>query len=159
MSSEPQACLMAANAASISASLVTSSGRMSFEPSDSASGCDALLELLVDVGERELGAFAMHGLRDAPGDGTIGRNADDERALSAQEPHVYLPLAESTRPAFCQPRTGEGSEISGRRTLTVSFWPGRSVDCLLMPFQLTRSDTVTPNTCAMRDSVSPLRTL
>ena len=49
----------------------------------------ALLELLVDVGERELGAFAVHGLRDAPGDGTIGCDADDERAFSAQETHVY----------------------------------------------------------------------
>src|SRR5688500_6021140 len=28
-----------------------------------------------------------------------------------------------------------------------------------MPFQLTRSETVTPNTLAMRESVSPLRTL
>ena len=72
----------------------------------------AFLELLVDVGERELGAFAMHGLRDAPGDGTIGRHADDERALSAQETHVY-PLHELTRPAFCQPRPQRGDEISG----------------------------------------------
>src|SRR5689334_3886050 len=46
-----------------------------------------------------------------------------------------------------------------RRTLTVSFWPGRSVACLLMPFQLTRSETETPKTWAIRESVSPLRTL
>ena len=44
---------------------------------------------VVDVREREFSSFAVHGLRDAPGDGTIGRHADDESALSAQETHVY----------------------------------------------------------------------
>jgi hypothetical protein len=33
------------------------------------------------------------------------------------------------------------------------------VEGLLIPFQLTRSETVTPKTFAMRDNVSPLRTL
>ncbi len=151
---------MAANALSISASLVTSSGRTIFEPSDSASGCDAFLELLVDVGEREFGAFAVHGLGDAPGDGTIGCDADDECAFTAEEPHVVCPLADE-KPAFCQLRQKgrEGTLDQRPRTLTVSFWPGRSTDWRLMPFQLTRSETETPNTCAIRDSVSPLRTL
>ncbi len=58
---------------------------MSFEPSDSRERLDALFHLVVDVGEGELGAFAMHGLRDAPGDGAIGGDADDERAFAAQE--------------------------------------------------------------------------
>jgi hypothetical protein len=30
----------------------------------------------------------MHGLRDAPGDGTIRGHADDQRALAAHESHV-----------------------------------------------------------------------
>ena len=100
----------------------------------------------------------MHGLRDAPGNGTIRRDADDQRAFAAHESHVY-PLWPDDEAGILPASPGEDRRgIQRRRTLTVSFWPGRSVECLLMPFQLTRSDTVTPNTCAMRDSVSPLRT-
>ena len=43
---------------------------------------DALLHLVVDVGEGELGAFTMHRLRDTPCDRAVGRDADDERALT-----------------------------------------------------------------------------
>ena len=109
----------------------------------------AILELLVDVGERELGAFAMHGLRDAPGDGTIGCDADDERALTAQETHVN-PLWQLNEAGILPASPVSRGRNQRRRTLTVSFWPGRSIECLLMPFQLTRSDTVTPNT--LRDA-------
>ncbi len=91
----------------------------------------------------------MHGLRDAPGDGTIGCHADDERALAAEEAHVdpLVLAANETRPAFCQPRRSSGNSPPAtaamavrqwRRTLTVSRWPGRSVECRVMPFQLTQ---------------------
>src|SRR5688572_31339760 len=102
----------------------------------------------------------MHGLRDAPGDRTIGRHADDESALAAQKAHVK-PLANENDEAGILPASPgiRGNSGQSRRTLTVRRWPGRNVDWRLMPFQLTRSLTVTPNTCAMRESVSPLRTL
>ena len=48
---------------------------------------DALLHLVVGVGEGELGAFAMHGLGDAPGDRTICRHAHDEGALAGKKSH------------------------------------------------------------------------
>ena len=129
MSREPQACLSAANAESISASLVTSSGSDELRAQRLGQRLDAFLELLVDVGERELGAFAMHGLGDAPGDGTIGRDADDQRALAAQEPHVVCPLADDEAGILPASPEDEGRN-QRRRTLTVSFWPGRSIDWL-----------------------------
>ena len=44
------------------------------DPSDLGERHDALGHAF-DVRERELRALAMHGLRDAPGDGAIGREA------------------------------------------------------------------------------------
>src|SRR5687768_15787163 len=45
----------------------------------------------------------MHCLCDAPGDRTIGCNANDECALTAEKPHVYS-LWTGRSPAFCQLR-------------------------------------------------------
>src|SRR5688572_17829153 len=108
----------------------------------------------------------MHGLRDAPGNGTIRRHADDQRAFAAHESHVSPNELDQAGHSASHANFSGGHSASltyqrgnqRRRTLTVSFCPTRSVECLLMPFQFTRSDTVTPNTCAMRESVSPLRT-
>src|ERR1700733_1828569 len=47
----------------------------------------ALLQLVVKVGEGERGAFAMHRLRDAPGNGAVGGDANDERALAGEKAH------------------------------------------------------------------------
>ncbi len=49
---------------------------------------DPFLELVVGVGEGEGGAFALHGLGDAPGDGPVRGNADDEGALAREKTHV-----------------------------------------------------------------------
>ena len=89
MSSEPQACLSGGERRVDLGVVGDVELHGEFRAERLGQRLHAILELLVDVRERELGAFAMHGLRDAPGDGTIGRDADDERALSAQETHVY----------------------------------------------------------------------
>ena len=51
------------------------------------------LELVVLVGVGDLGAFPVHGLGDAPGDGTIAGDADDQCPFSCQESHVSSPLS------------------------------------------------------------------
>ncbi len=48
---------------------------------------DARLELVVDVGERELRAFAMHRVGDAPGDRAVADDARDQCALAVQKSH------------------------------------------------------------------------
>ena len=48
---------------------------------------DAILDAVVLVGEGQLGAFALHGPRDAPGDGPFGGESDDQGLLSGQESH------------------------------------------------------------------------
>ena len=48
---------------------------------------DAGFQLVVLVAERELGAFAAHGLRNAPGDRAVAREADDDGPLSCEESH------------------------------------------------------------------------
>ena len=45
----------------------------------------------LDVREGQRGALAMHGLRDSPGDGTVGGKADDQRAFAAQKSHALFP--------------------------------------------------------------------
>src|SRR6266513_1126626 len=55
---------------------------------------DALFHLVVDVGEGELGTLAVHGLRDAPRDGAIGRNAYDEGTLAGEKSHDEPPGAD-----------------------------------------------------------------
>ena len=55
---------------------------------------DALLQLVVDVGEGELRPLAMHRLRDAPGDRAIGGDAHDERALAGEKSHSAVPASE-----------------------------------------------------------------
>ena len=39
--------------------------------------------------ERELGALGVHGSSDAPGNGTVRGQADDQRAFTAQKTHCY----------------------------------------------------------------------
>ena len=53
----------------------------------SGGGLDALLQLVVLIGEGELRAFAVHGLGGAPGDGTVAGDADDEDLLVVQKAH------------------------------------------------------------------------
>ena len=55
-----------------------------------------LLELVVLIAERELGAFAPHGLRDSPRDRAIAREPDDDRALACEETHQPLCSVTST---------------------------------------------------------------
>ena len=43
----------------------------------------------LDVGKCQFGAFAMHRLRDAPRDGSIRREPDDQGTLAAQETHDF----------------------------------------------------------------------
>ncbi len=49
---------------------------------------DAVLEALVLVGERELGALAPGGLGDAVGDRAIGEQAGDQDALAGEKTHL-----------------------------------------------------------------------
>ena len=46
------------------------------------------LQFVVLVGERQFRAFAVHGLGDAAGDGTLAGDAGDQCALALQESHV-----------------------------------------------------------------------
>ena len=149
MSSEPQACLMAANAVSISASLVTSSCMVSLEPSDSASGCTRSLNFSLTYEKASSApsrcmAWAMPQAME---------RSDATPTMSARFPlrkPMCIPNVELTKAGILPAPPSRRGRNQCRRTLTVSFWPGRSVVCLLMPFQLTRSDTVTPNT--LRDA-------
>src|SRR5207237_3821075 len=54
-------------------------------------GLDPLLHLVVEVGECELGALAVHRLGDTPGDRAIGRDPDDEGALAGEKSHGFIP--------------------------------------------------------------------
>ena len=49
---------------------------------------NTLLHLVVHIGEGELGSLAMHGLGNAPRDGTIGGHAHDKGALAGKKSHV-----------------------------------------------------------------------
>ena len=48
---------------------------------------DALLEVVVDIGEGERRALALAGLRDAVGDRAIGQNARDQNLLAGEKAH------------------------------------------------------------------------
>jgi len=50
-------------------------------------GFDALFHLVVDVGEGEFSALAVHRLRDAPRDRAVSRNAHDEGAFAGEKSH------------------------------------------------------------------------
>src|SRR5690606_31531770 len=60
---------------------------------------DARLELVVLVGQGELGALPVHCLGDAVGDRALAGDAGDERALALQESHGVVPLSWSGRMA------------------------------------------------------------
>ena len=55
-----------------------------------------LLELVVLIAERELGAFAAHRLRDAPRDRAIAREPDDDGPFAGEEAHQPLCSVTST---------------------------------------------------------------
>src|SRR5690606_6282643 len=148
----------------------------------------ALGELVGLVRERELGAFALHGLCDAPGDRAIARDADDQGALTGEKTHRY--------PSSCKPgsirRMGGASKngfrhhfsvgATRRRTVvpsekwcltpffpyvlcsstftcTISRSPGcRYCDADSASFHSSSCGTVTRNRCAIEYSESPLRT-
>jgi hypothetical protein len=83
---------------------------------------DALLQSIVQIGERERRALAMHGFRDAPGDGALARDADDQRALTDQETHdaVFSDARTDTRRRCATVAKFVGS---GKRC---GPWPARS---------------------------------
>ena len=54
---------------------------------------DARPELVVDIGEGEFGALAVHRFRDAPGDRAVAQNAGDQRAFALQKSHVFSVIA------------------------------------------------------------------
>ena len=60
---------------------------------------DATLELLVLVGEGQLGAFAVHGRGDAGGDGQLAGDADDENALTGEKSHGFFLFCVESRAA------------------------------------------------------------
>ena len=49
---------------------------------------DVVLETVVEIGEREPRALALEARRDPPGDAPLIPNANDERALSLEQPHA-----------------------------------------------------------------------
>ena len=51
---------------------------------------DARFEFVVLVGEGEFGAFAVHGLGDAVGDGEVAGKAGDEDFFAAEEAHGFV---------------------------------------------------------------------
>ena len=112
---------------------------------------DAILELVVDVRERKLGAFAMHRVGDAPGDRAVIEHAGDQRALAVQEAHessgndvdetASLTRA-ATQSAARRRRAGDRRACRRLRS-SVGF----------MPLQLARATR--RSACAMLDSVSP----
>jgi len=55
--------------------------------------------------KREFSAFAVHGLRDAPGNGAVGGEAYDQRAFAAQKPIFDYPCCrfDSTYMTRCCP--------------------------------------------------------
>ncbi len=64
----------------------------------------------------------MHRLRDAPGNGTLGRHAHDQGAFARKETHSTSSAAAN------QPRRED--------TRIVSFWPGLMRDLEVRSFQL-----------------------
>src|SRR5262249_24505484 len=58
----------------------------------------ARAQLVIDVGEGQLRAFAMHGVGDAPGDRTLTEDAGDQGALAVQKSHVASAKLESSAP-------------------------------------------------------------
>jgi hypothetical protein len=51
----------------------------------------ALFEALALVAERQFGAFAVAGARDAVGQGAVVQDAGDQQALAGQETHARSP--------------------------------------------------------------------
>jgi len=49
---------------------------------------DVVLETIVEIREREPGALALEAGSDPPGDAPLISNANDERALSLEQPHA-----------------------------------------------------------------------
>ena len=82
---------------------------------------DALFHLVVDVGEGELGALAMHRLRDAPGDRAISGDAYDEGALAGEKSHV-VGLRAADYAAKARPR----AELQVGRGISRGGWPSGS---------------------------------
>ena len=48
---------------------------------------DAVLEALADIGERQLGAFALAGLRDAVGNRTVRQQAGQQDTFTSEKAH------------------------------------------------------------------------
>ena len=76
---------------------------------------DALLHLVVHVGEGELRALAMHRLGDAPGDRAVGRDADDEGALASEKSHDWSSGADYAGKPRARDAPGDALSRGGRR--------------------------------------------
>ena len=84
MSSSPHCCAIASNTASSSPGTLTSSGRKSGASSALRQRLDVRPRLLVEVGDRELGAELAERLGAAVGDRDVVGDADDQRLLAVQ---------------------------------------------------------------------------
>ena len=58
-------------------------GYGNFRPAFAGHLFDPVAQLVILVGESQFGTFALHGLGDAPGDGTVAGESDDECAFAA----------------------------------------------------------------------------
>ena len=125
MSSPPHSLLRRSKAASICASTVTSSGSVELRAERLRERLDALLQLVVDVGERELGALAVQRLRDAPGDRAIGGDAYDEGAFAGEKSHGV-----ASRGGLCRKGAAAGLKLQGAAESAVA---GAEMDAQLLP--------------------------
>src|SRR5690606_28932780 len=70
----------------------------------------AALELVVLVGESELGTFAVHGRGDACGDRQLAGDTDDQYALTGEKTHVLFLLLVIWR---CRGQKGRFQQLPG----------------------------------------------
>ena len=52
----------------------------------------AFAQAVTHVGKSQIRAFAVHGLGDAPGNGSIAGDAENQRAFACHESHMCLPV-------------------------------------------------------------------
>ena len=105
--------------------------------------------------KRELGAFAMHRLRDAAGDRALGREADDQGAFAGEKSHGLL------RGGPARSLAQERASDSGAPLRDVHDEPLARLDhaARVEAVPAEQVGEVTWNRVAMRDSVSPRRTM
>src|SRR5690606_23916302 len=94
---------------------------------------DARLQLLVLVGEGELGAFAVHGLGNAVGDRTRAGDAGDQCTVALQDTHGRLAMWTGRYSATPAASAGAGAP-SIARTM-----PGRSTAPASRPLRSSSS--------------------